>query len=67
MNHEYNERMAAALKAFGIPTDNLMVDPGVEVHPGGITLEPRYFVAFDEMTDAQRAALYELTGLERLR
>ncbi|WP_026923302.1 hypothetical protein [Glycomyces arizonensis] len=67
MNHEYNEKMAAALQAFGIPTDRVLADPGYEVHDGGITLEPRFFVSFDAMTDEQRAALYAATGLERLR
>lgn len=65
--NDYNERMSELLTKLGIPTERVRANPTYEVHPGGITLSPQFFVAFDEITEEQRAALYDLTGLEKLR
>jgi hypothetical protein len=66
-NQEYNDKMAEALRTFGIPTDNVMADPACDFHPGGVILEPRFFVAYKDMTEEQKAALYAASGVEWLK
>lgn len=53
----YNKRMIAVLESAGIPTGNVLSEPGMEAGPGGVILELRIFLSFGDMTDELCEAL----------
>lgn len=61
---DYDKRMTAVLESAGIPTGNVLSEPSMEVGPGGVILEPRIFLAYEDMTDAQREALAAIGVLD---